>query len=84
MDNVVEFYKVTVKVEVDTGMTNRDGEPKIKKHKEVYLVKECSTPQAAADRVQKLFEGSMDDWTIESVKAEKLDAILTAHEGDEN
>lgn len=78
MDKVTEYYKVTVKVEVDTGMTNKDGEPKIKKHKEVYLVKDCATPQIAADKVEALFLGSMDDWTIESVKAEYLDSIISA------
>lgn len=78
MDKVIEYYKVTVKVEVDTGLTNKTGEPKIKKHKEVYLVKSCPTPQAAADRVTELFKSSMDDWAIESVKAENLDDILTA------
>ena len=34
MDNIIEYYKVTVKVEVDTGLINKAGEPKIKKHKE--------------------------------------------------
>ena len=52
MDNIIEYYKVTVKVEVDTGLINKAGEPKIKKHKEVYLVKDCSTPQKAANRVE--------------------------------
>lgn len=78
MDKIIEYYKVTVKVEVDTGLTNKAGEPKIKKHKEVYLVTNCATPQAAADRVAKLFQSCMDDWAIESVKAENLDEILSA------
>ncbi len=78
MDSVIEYYKVTVKVEVDTGMTNKAGEPKIRKHKEVYLVKNCGSPQEAADRVEKEFDGCMDEWAIESVKAEKLDSILDA------
>lgn len=78
MNKVIEYYKVTVKVEEDTGLTNKAGEPKIKKHKEVYLVTECATPQQAADRVEKLFESCMDEWVIESVKAENLDEILSA------
>ena len=80
MDKVIEYYKVTVKVEEDTGMTNKAGEPKIKKHKEVYLVRNCGSPQEAADRVEKEFEGCMDEWMIESVKAENLDSILNAKE----
>lgn len=78
MSKVIEYYKVTVKVEEDTGITNKAGEPKIKKHKEVYLVTECATPQQAADRVEELFKDCMDDWVIESVKAENLDEILSA------
>ena len=80
MDKVIEFYKVTVKVEEETGIITKSGEPKIKKHKEVYLVKDCSTPQSAANRVEKLFNGCTDDWVIESVKAEKLDEILSAND----
>ena len=78
MDNIIEYYKVTVKVEVDTGLINKAGEPKIKKHKEVYLVKDCSIPQKAANRVENLFKSCTDEWAIESVKAEKLDDILSA------
>jgi hypothetical protein len=80
MDTVVEYYKVTVKVEEDTGIVTKSGEPKIKRHKEVYLVKDCSTPQKAANRVEELFKSCMDDWVIESVKVEKLDDILSANE----
>lgn len=75
---VTEYYKVTVKVEEDTGIVNKQGEPKVKKSTEVYLVKNCGSPQEAADRVEKEFEHCMDEWSIASVKAEKLDSILDA------
>ena len=78
MNKVIEYYKVTVKVEEDTGLVNKAGEPKIKKHKETYLVRDCATPQQAADRVEKLFKSCMDEWVIESVKAENIDEILSA------
>lgn len=64
------YYKVTVKV----GVEQENG--KIKNHKEIYLVKNAGSPQAAADRVQDLFSSCMDEWRIESVKVEKLDDIL--------
>ena len=76
--DITEYYKVTVKVEEDPGVVNKQGEPKLKRHKETYLVKNCGSPQEAADRVEKEFEHCMDEWSIESVKAEKLDSILDA------
>ena len=76
--DITEYYKVTVKVEEDTGIVNKQGEPKLKKHKEVYVVTNCGSPQEAADRVEEEFESCMDEWSIESVKAEKLDSILDA------
>jgi len=68
----IGFYKVTVKVEVE----QENG--KVKKHKEVYLVKNAGSPQIAANKVEDLFKGCMDEWAIESVKVEKLDEILDA------
>jgi hypothetical protein len=75
---VTEYYKVTVSIEEDTGIVNKQGEPKIKKSRETYLVTNCGSPQEAADRVEKEFEHCMDEWSIVSVKAEKLDDILDA------
>ena len=77
--DITEYYKVTVKVEVDEGM-KKNGEPKVKKHKEVYLVTNCGSTQEAADVVEEEFKACMDEWSIESVKAVKLDSILNAKE----
>ena len=74
----IGIESTVVKVEEDTGLVNKAGEPKIKKHKEIYLVRDCATPQQAADRVEKLFKSCMDEWVIESVKAENIDEILSA------
>ena len=68
------YYKVVVKV----GVEQENG--KIKNHKEVYLVTNAGSPQMAADVVQDEFSGCTDEWQIESVKQEKLDAILDAKE----
>ena len=69
------YYKVTVKV----GVEQENG--KIKNHKEIYLVKDAGSPQAAADRVQSLFSpSSLYEWRIESVKAEKIDDILSCED----
>ncbi len=75
--DVTEYYKVTVKVEVDEGV-KRNGDPKVKKHNEIYLVTNCGSPQEAANVVEEEFKGCMDEWSIVSVKAEKLDSILDA------
>lgn len=66
------YYKVSVKVTVE------QDNGKIKKHKEVYLVKNAGSPQIAANKVEDLFKGCMDEWSIESVKVEKLDDIVNA------
>lgn len=66
------YYKVAVKVAVE----QENG--KIKKHKEIYLVKNAGSPQIAANKVEGLFKGCMDEWSIESVKVEKLDDIVNA------
>ena len=68
------------KLQVDTGIISKSGEPKIKKHKEIYLVQNCATPQQAADRVERLFKDCTDEWVIESVKAENLDDILSTND----
>lgn len=68
------FYKVTVKVETETE--DKNGNVKIKKTKEVYIVDECGDPQAAVRVVEKAMEPCSFEWAIESVKEEKIDAVL--------
>jgi len=75
MDNI-GYYKVTVKV----GVEQDNG--KIKYHKENYLVHDAGSPQIAANVVEKEFSGCMDEWQIECVKQEKIDAILDALEDE--
>lgn len=68
------YYRVTVKV------TQEQENGKTKSSKEVYIVKNAGSPQIAADRVQSEFAGCTDEWTIESVKVEKIAYILDALE----
>lgn len=68
------FYKVTVKLEVETE--DGKGNVKTKKMKEIYIVRDCGDPQDAVKRVEKEMEGSTSEWAIESVKEEKVDAII--------
>lgn len=71
------YYKVTVKV------TQEQENGKTKSSKEVYLVANAGSPQIAADSVQELFNGCTDEWRIESVKEEKICAVLDALKGEE-
>ena len=75
------FYKVTVKIEeeVDDGK----GNSKIKKVKEVYIVENCGDPQSAVKVVENEMEGCASVWAIESVKEEKINAVLKHHSIDE-
>ena len=70
---IMGYYKVVVKIEIEDSSTG-----KTKKSQEVYLVQDCGSPQAAADRVEKEMDGSMGVWRIDSVKEVKLTAILNA------
>lgn len=68
------FYKVTVKVETETE--DKNGNVKIKKTKEVYVVEDCGDPQAAVKVVEDSMKSCPYEWAIESVKEEKINAIL--------
>lgn len=70
---IMGYYKVVVKIEIEDSSTG-----KTKKSQEVYLVQDCGSPQAAADRVEKEMDGIMGVWRIDSVKEVKLTAILNA------
>jgi hypothetical protein len=66
---VPEYYKVTVKIEHE----NENG--KIKKIREIYLVK-AGSPQVAANLVEKEMDGCNDVWQIANVKEETLTKIV--------
>ena len=69
----IGYYKVVVKIEIEDTETG-----KTKKSQEVYLVEDCGSPQAAADRVEKEMDGCMGVWRIDSVKEIKLTSVLNA------
>ena len=68
------FYRVSVKVETETE--DKKGNVKIKKTKEVDIVDSCGDPQAAVDVVEDAMEKCPDEWAVESVKEEKINAVL--------
>ena len=68
------FYKVNVKVE--TEVEDSKGNIKIKKTKEVYIVDNCGDPQAAVKVVEDAMENCPYGWAVESVKEEKINAVL--------
>ncbi|MBS7364398.1 MAG: DUF4494 family protein [Paludibacteraceae bacterium] len=68
------FYKVSVKVETETE--DKNGNIKTKKTKEVYIVDNCGDPQAAVKIVEKAMENCPYEWAVESVKEEKINAVL--------
>ena len=70
------FYKVTVKLEIESE--DKNGNVKTKKGKEVYIVGDCGDPQDAVQRVEREMDGSTSVWAIESVKEEKIDAVLSS------
>ena len=68
------FYKVSVKVEEE--VEDRKGNTKKKKTKEVYVVGNCGDPQTAVSVIEKEMEGCPYEWAVESVKEEKINAVL--------
>ena len=68
------FYKITVKIENETE--DKNGNVKVKKTKEIYIVDNCGDPQAAVNVVEKAMDGCPYEWAVESVKEEKLTAVL--------
>lgn len=71
------YYKVVVKIEEENG-EDKNGNAKYKKVKEVYIVKGCGSPKAAAKRVEQEMEYCTSEWAIDSVKEEKITDILNA------
>jgi hypothetical protein len=70
--DIIDKYLVTFKISVE------QPNGKIKHNKEMYLVTDVATPQEAANVAQELFKNCADEWQIESVKAQKIDDILSA------
>ena len=68
------FWRIVVKVEVD--VEDSKGNIKTKKTKEVYLVEDCGDPQDAVKIVEKEMSGCMYPWAIESIKEDKITAVI--------
>lgn len=74
MQEVSDFYMVSVKIEEDLGL-KKNGEPKIKKTTENYIVK-AGSPQDASDKVETEMEGCISTWYINSVTLKKIVKVV--------
>lgn len=63
----VKYFSVQVKLQEETDMVDRAGNPKMKKWKEDYLV-HAGTSEDANQIVKEFMEGTMAEWRIVSVK----------------
>jgi len=77
MEEVKEYFDVTVKCEQECGYSKKTGSTKYKKFTENYLV-HTGSPEAAVKAVEKEMSGVSFSWRITSVKESKLTAILDA------
>jgi hypothetical protein len=71
----IRFFSVTVKLEEETDMVDKVGNPKIKKWSEDYLVR-ATTSQEANEIVKKEMDGVTADWRISKITETKYLAVL--------
>lgn len=75
MQQEVNYFQVSVKLQEETDMTDRAGNPKIRKWSELWVV-EAKTSEEANKRVMEEYEGSMAEWRIAQVKETAIVGIL--------
>lgn len=73
--NEVKFFSVTVKLEEETDMEDRAGNPKMKKWSEDYLVR-ATTSQEANEIVKEEMRGVTAEWRISKIAETKFLAVL--------
>lgn len=71
----IKFFSVTVKLEEETDMVDKVGNPKIRKWSEDYLVR-ATTSQEANDIVNKEMDGVTALWRISKITETKYIAVL--------
>lgn len=71
----IKFFKVTVKLEEETDMVDKVGNPKIKKWSEDYLVR-ATTSQEANEIVKEEMDGVTAEWRISNIAETKFLAVL--------
>ena len=63
----LKYFIVQVKLEMETDLCDKAGNPKMKKWKETWCVKAASTKHAD-EIVRNEYEGSLETWKIASIK----------------
>ncbi len=74
----IRFFQVTVKLEEETDMVDKVGNPKIRKWSEDYLVR-ATTSQEANEIVKKEMDGVSAEWRISKITETKYLAVLDAN-----
>jgi hypothetical protein len=63
----LKYFIVQVKLEMETDLCDKAGNPKVKKWKETWCVKANSTKHAD-EIVRSEYEGALETWKIASIK----------------
>lgn len=71
----IKFFSVTVKLEEETDMVDKVGNPKMKKWSEDYLVR-ATTSQEANEIVKREMDGVSAEWRISKISETKYIAVL--------
>lgn len=71
----IKFFQVTVKLEEETDMMDKVGNPKIRKWSEDYLVR-ATNSQEANEIVKEEMDGVTAEWRISKIAETKYLAVL--------
>lgn len=71
----INYFEVTVKVQRETDMEDKAGNPKIKKWQEKWLV-HAETTEKANEIVKKYYKDVTDEWRIATVKETQILGVL--------
>ena len=75
MENKVQYFQVSVKLQEETDATDRAGNPKIRKWTEQWMVR-ADTSDQANKIVMDEYNGSLAEWRIAQVKETAIIGIL--------
>lgn len=75
MENKVQYFEVSVKLQEETDATDRAGNPKIRKWTEKWMVR-ADTSEQANKIVMEEYNGSLAEWRIAQVKETAIIGIL--------
>ena len=74
-DIEINYFEVTVKLQEETDVEDRAGNPKIKKWQEKWLV-HAKTTEQANEIIKAEYSNSMSDWRIANVKETQILGVL--------